>query len=489
MFARDAEWASLVGFATSTAPSVRFGVVSGRRRQGKTFLLDALARATGGFYFAASEDTELESLRRFGRTLASRAGTGGEFQLSGWEEAIERLYAVVPDGLIVIDELPYLLAASPSLASHLQRALDPGGTARESKSKLLVCGSAMSVMGGLLSGNAPLRGRASLELVVRPMDYLTAAGFWGVAEQPELALLLHSIVGGTPAYRHEFVHSDAPAGVDDFDGWVVRTVLNPAVPLFREARYLLAEETGARDTALYHGVLGAIALGHNTRGGIAGYLERPSTNISHPLTVLEDCGLITKEADAFRTGRSVYRIAEPLITFYSAVMRRNWSFLERGMAEQAWQSGRDTFRSQVVGPHFEQLCREYALRNAVELFGEPPAEVAAGTVADPAERSQIQVDVVVLGAESGVLCLGEAKWQQTMGLPHLDRLRRARDLLTVKRIRTERVRLACFSGRGFTEELRRVAETDPSVLLVDLPRLYGLAPREPRPRQERRSSS
>ncbi|MDI1464245.1 hypothetical protein QEZ54_25030 [Catellatospora sp. KI3] len=51
-----------MGFAASTASSVRFGVVSGRRRQGKTFLLDALTRATGGFYFAAGEDTELESL-------------------------------------------------------------------------------------------------------------------------------------------------------------------------------------------------------------------------------------------------------------------------------------------------------------------------------------------------------------------------------------------------------------------------------------------
>ncbi|WP_155369348.1 ATP-binding protein [Catellatospora vulcania] len=472
VFDRTAEWAALARFAGSPAASARFGVVSGRRRQGKTFLLDALARATGGFYFAATEDTELESLRRFGRALAARAGTGGEFQLHNWEDALRQLYAVVPDGLIIIDELPYLLAASPALASQLQQVLDPGGIARETTSKLLVCGSAMAVMGSLLSGNAPLRGRASLELVVPPMDYRTAADFWGVLDQPELAVLLHSVVGGTPAYRHEFVHSDAPADLADFGDWVVRTVLNPSVPLFREARYLLAEETGARDTPLYHGVLGAIALGHNTRGGIAGYLERPSTNISHPLTVLEDCGLVSKEPDAFRTGRSTYRIAEPLITFYSAVMRRNWSFLERGMAEQAWQAGQETFRAQVAGPHFEQLCREYALRNAVALFGAPPSTVAAGTVADPAAKSQIQVDVAVLGTEGAVLSLGEAKWQQTMGLPHLDRLRRARDLLAAKGHRTGGTRLACYSGAGFTPDLRRAAETD-NVLLVDLPALYA----------------
>lgn len=62
----------------------------------------------------------------------------------------------------------------------------------------------MSVMGGLLAGSAPLRGRASLELVMQPFGYRDAARFWG-ADHPRLAALLHAIVSGTPAYRREFV--------------------------------------------------------------------------------------------------------------------------------------------------------------------------------------------------------------------------------------------------------------------------------------------
>jgi len=58
--------------------------------------------------------------------------------------------------------------------------------------------------------------------------------------------LLHSIVGGTPAYRREFVAGDAPESQADFDPWVLRTVLSPQVPLFREARYLLAEDAEMR---------------------------------------------------------------------------------------------------------------------------------------------------------------------------------------------------------------------------------------------------
>ncbi len=55
-------------------------------------------------------------------------------------------------------------------------------------------------------------------------------------------------------------------------------------------------------------------------------------------------------------------------------------------------------------------------------------------VPDPANRTQIQIDVAVLApAEHGrprrVLSLGEVKWDRIMSPGHLERLRRARDLL------------------------------------------------------------
>jgi len=71
-----------------------------------------------------------------------------------------------------------------------------------------------------------------------------------------------------------------------------------------------------------------------------------------------------------------------------------------------------------------------------------------------------------------VLSLGEAKWGEVMGLGHLDRLRRARDLLSVKGYHAADAVLACYSGTGFSAELSAVAASNPSVMLVDLERLY-----------------
>lgn len=310
-------------------------------------------------------------------------------------------------------------------------------------------------------------------MIVSPFDYRTAARFWEI-DDPKLAVLVHAIVGGTPAYRREFVGGDAPESLADFDDWVVRTVLNPAVPLFREARYLLAEETDIRDPGLYNSVLGAIAAGNATRGGIANHVGRKSSDLVHPLNVLEDAELITRRADPFHSRRSYYRIAEPLIVFYQAVMRRTWTQLEQRQAERAWRRSESTFLAQVVGPHFEGLCREWASRVDEDVFGDLPGEVAAATVADPAAKTQIEIDVAVLAAsaERRILSLGEAKWGVTMGMRHLDRLRRARDLLSVRGYDTTGTWLACYSGSGFDDELRAAADRD-RVLLVDLARLYA----------------
>ena len=105
-------------------------------------------------------------------------------------------------------------------------------------------------------------------------------------------------------------------------------MLNPQTPLFREARYLLAEETEIRDPSLYHSVLAAVAEGNNTSGGIASYIGRKSNEVAHPLRVLEDCRLLVKEPDLFRSGGIRYRIVEPLVTFYQAIMSRDWARLE-----------------------------------------------------------------------------------------------------------------------------------------------------------------
>ncbi|MER6101174.1 hypothetical protein ABT115_02220 [Streptomyces sp. NPDC001832] len=78
------------------------------------------------------------------------------------------------------------------------------------------------------------------------------------------------------------------------------------------------------------------------------------------------------------------------------------------------------------------------------------------------------------GSKPPLLAIGEAKWNDTMGAAHIERLRHIRDLITLAgRYDATSARLVCFSGAGFNDKARAIAEADPGVRLVDLAALYG----------------
>jgi uncharacterized protein len=477
LFDRNWEWDVLTRFVQDSTPQPTLGIVSGRRRQGKSLLLEELCAATGGFYFLATEATAADGLRLLGEDLATHLGSPAPAAFDSWRQAMDVLLELADEGPlpVVVDEFPYLCRSAPELPSIVQRALGRRTLRRKpSSARLILCGSALSFMGRLLSGTAPLRGRAGLDLTVPTFDFRTAASFWGIDDW-ELALKVHSIVGGTPAYRREYVRDDTPQGSRDFDAWVTRTVLDPACPLFKEARYLLAEEPELRDTSLYHSVLAAVAEGRGTRGGIATYIGRKDDTLRHPLTVLEDAGLLVRDEDVFRRSRTTYRIAEPLLAFYHAIMRPEWGRLERpGRARQVWHAAQDRYRSSILGPHFEDVCRTWARQFASDgTFGGPVVRVGGGVVHDRAARTGHQVDVCTLGGSGDVLSIGECKAGEVMSITHLDRLVHIRDLLA-RRDDAEpgSIKLACYSTRGFTEGLHNRASDSDDIVLVDLERLY-----------------
>jgi hypothetical protein len=223
----------------------------------------------------------------------------------------------------------------------------------------------------------------------------------------------------------------------------------------------------------------AVAEGNAARGGIGTYLGRKAVDIAHPINVLENAGLLIREPDVFRDNRSTYRIAEPLITFYHAMMRPVWDQLERpGSAARVWSASQHKFDSQILGPHFEQVCRTWALNHAdPDMLGGLPAKVASGTVQDPEQRKSREVDVAVIGISNGkapLLAIGEAKWNLIMGVKHAERLRRIRELLrSGDRYNCSDIKLLCFSTAGFTDELHAMAASAGDIHLVGPSDLYG----------------
>lgn len=89
------------------------------------------------------------------------------------------------------------------------------------------------------------------------------------------------------------------------------------------------------------------------------------------------------------------------------------------------------------------------------------------------------MDIVVFapaapGEPRRILSLGEAKWGEAMGARHLDRLRRARDLLASRGYDTRDTVLTCYGGAEFDLDRSMLGGRD-HVLAVGLDDLYAEA--------------
>lgn len=357
VFDRTDEWSELERFSRARPATQSLGLVHGRRRQGKSYLLEAFVEAHGGFYFTSLQQSSAQNLERLSSAYAAHARVGVPVRFSTWEQALtavlalgEREETVVP---VVIDEFPYLLADSPELPSLIQSLLRSRIAPRETgRAALILCGSALSTMRGLLAGTAALRGRASLEMLVHPFSFRDAARFWGVDADPDLSVRLHALLGGTPAYR-DMCGGAIPTDAG-FDQWVISTLLNPASAMQREGDILLAEENQISDLAPYYAVLAAISNGRTRRGEIASTLGRSTGALSHPLAVLVETGLVSVEEDALRDKRATFHIAEPILRFHQLIIDPNRGPLSR-RRPGVWLAVTDTVSSQIYGPHFQHL--------------------------------------------------------------------------------------------------------------------------------------
>ncbi|MCP2327172.1 hypothetical protein HDA40_005679 [Hamadaea flava] len=476
---RDREWATLSAFATDPAMGARLALVYGRRRQGKTMLLEALARAGGGFVFTGLPLTARQNLVRLSRAYAAFTGEVAT-AFADWEQAVDALMRLGERSdqpcLVVLDEFQYLMDGEPALPGFIQLALEPLGRAQtRSRTRLVLCGSALHVMRGLLGGSAPLRGRASREVMIRPFGFRDSADFWDLSADPQLAFQTHALLGGTPAYRG--MAGAAPSSVQDFGRWVAEAPLADTSALFREGAVILHEDPELSDVGLYYAVLGAIARGSCRRGEIAAALGRSDQSLAHPLTVLEHTQLIERVDDAFRQRRPVYRITEPVIRLHQLLIAPHEPELVGGAAQQVWEENADTVTSKIYGPHFEEIARQWALWHASpETLGARASAVLSATLACRLHQQGHELDVVAIRRQpydrDAVLAIGEVKsTAKPVGDGDLERLDHLRELIPADRYE-EPPRLLLFARHGFTRELRQSAASRRDVELVDAERLY-----------------
>lgn len=411
---REREWKTLARFAQRRQ---RLAVVYGPRRVGKSFLLDAVCEAAGGYRYQAIAGVAATQLADFGRELGEWLGAG-PLQLEGWADALDRL-ARLERPFVALDELPYLTEVTPELPSLLQRYVDAAAGP-----PLILAGSALSVMSELVEARAPLYGRAGAVVVPAPLAGADLAALWETSD-PLSALWIDAALGGLPGYRPLV----APPGADR-EAWMIEEVLAPGSPLLDAAEADLAnlpDPPALR--GVYRAILSALAAGERTFGAIARVAGLPSGALTRPLAALQRAGLLERIPDPLRARRDRYELADPHLRLWLSIIAPNRSRLQAGAAAEVWaRLGETSWRSQVLGPRWEAVARAHLVRDGSERLG--PVEVVGATmVSDRARRRSHEVDLVAMRG-GRVVALGEAKLR-ALGAADLDRLLRIRDLLAV----------------------------------------------------------
>ena len=150
-----------------------FVVIYGRRRVGKTALINQFMGDKKSIYFMGVESNEKQNLENLSKSIIEfSSGIQAETSFASFQAALEYVFKLAENERIIltIDEYPYVARSSKSLASTLQLLIDKYKDT--SKLMLILCGSSMSYMEDhVLAYKAPLFGRRTAQMKIIPFNF------------------------------------------------------------------------------------------------------------------------------------------------------------------------------------------------------------------------------------------------------------------------------------------------------------------------------
>lgn len=437
-------------------------VVYGRRRVGKTALLNRFAENKGNVcFFTAQRTVARENLEALSAAALAGGITAGTAAAPVYRSFADALHAVFERArserlVFVIDEYPYLAESEPGISSLLQTMIDQHK--ETSQLMLVLCGSSMSFMKEQVLGEqSPLYGRRTCQIELLPFDVFDAARLLG-ARDPVRAVELYALVGGVPLYLEQLDASRDTA-------WnIANRMLAPGAFLAEEAENFLSQEV--RSPAAYNAVVAAIAAGCVRPQEIADRTGIKSPLAQQYLVRLEKLSVVRRVTPLVKAKKRQvrYEISDNLFRFHYRFGTKYETAVGAGMAEAVAREIVEHELSTFVGPVFEEVSRQWLLRQmasgAIRMI---PLGVGRWWGTNPRTHKEEEIDVVAQGPNN--LVLGECKWQDApVEASVLGTLRRRASLLDEE----STALLYVFAKSGFEDQCRARAADDERVSLVTL---------------------
>ena len=417
-----------------------FAVIYGRRRVGKTALINEFSKDKDTIFFTGVETNAKQNLENFSRCIMEyQTGFAVDSSFASFQAALEYVFQLAQKKrlVLVIDEYPHVARASKSFASTLQLLIDKNKDS--SKLFLILCGSSMSYMeDNVLAYKAPLYGRRTAQLKIQPFDFFESCRYFENFSGEDKALA-YGIMGGTPQYLMQL---DDRLSIEDN---IKNTHLNPASSIFEEPNNLLKQEV--REPAIYNAVITAIATGASKMNEISGKIDEDTSVCATYIKNLISLGIVKKEMPyGEKSGRkTIYSIEDNMFRFWYRFVPGNTSLISRGAADLAYSRIAPEL-SAYMGGVFEEICKQYLWR--LLLAGKCAVsftELGRWWGTNPKTRTQEEIDI--MGTDKDSALFGECKWtNDKVDLGVLETLVERSSLFHFKR-----THFYLFSKSGFTK--------------------------------------
>ena len=439
-------------------------IIYGRRRVGKTTLINEFCKDKPTIFFSALNTTEIENLESLSKSIMNyeRPDMDVTPEFKTYDAALDELAALSMHERIVfvIDEYPYLAKAKPSISAMLQHIIDHKWN--NSKMFLILCGSSMSFMENQVLGQeSPLYGRRTGQFKIAPLDYKESAVF-----HPDLSTednaLIYGITGGVPHYINKL-------GVkESVDEALLDNFFDRSSYLYEEPANLLKQEL--REPAIYNAIITAIAQGASRINDIALKTGQENSVVSKYLGTLIDLGIVKKETPVTEKigKKTIYELADNFFRFWYRFVPANMSAIDSGRIQKSYANSIKKNLLDYMGLTFEHMCRDYLLYYEKDL----PIElnqVGQWWGTDNKNKKQVQIDIVGTPVEGDEYIIGSCKYRnEKIGLDELELIREYAQVFG----KGKKYYYYIFSKGGFTEGLIQ-AKNCGEVRLIGLDDLYA----------------
>lgn len=415
-----------------------FGIVYGRRRVGKTRLINEALKHSKGVYFVATQMHYLYNIDALSDRVANYFNEPVSF--NSLEDIFKYLVSKSKKErvILVIDEFTYLLEGHPGIQSVFQNIID---VLTNENICLILSGSHVGMIEDVLTYKKPLYGRATFKLKLEAFDYYESSLFYPNFSNED-KIITYSVFGGIPYYLS--LIDDRKSIKEN----IMDLIISDSGILHDEVEFMIRQEL--RSIPTYKTILDVIASGTTRLNEISSKAQIHNTgNTSTYLNTLNNLDIVKREVpfnDPVHSKKSIYKIKDNLVNFTYTFLNKNRSALNVVPKEIFYDNFIKEGLNRYVSFIFEDVCKAYLVRNndgkKQQLF------FSIGTYwgNNPQIQSEVELDILTSNDEG--ITVYECKWtNKPFGIKEFNALQKDASHLNP-------IRYGAFSYSGFSKDVK-----------------------------------